>query len=1423
MQQRFGTILSVVLGFFMVFSGCVLGLESHPPPEPESTTDYTDRTDKGASKSVKSVKSVVRESVREFNAGSLAIGNSPLEPPPHPVPLPLAAGEGVRKTSEGQNRAQWEQGQSFRSKALVVPPNGQAGFTLLSSNLTGIAFGNFVPEARHLTNQILLNGSGVAAGDVDGDGWCDLYFCGLNAPNRLYRNLGHWKFEDITEAAGVACTGLDSTGATFADLDGDGDLDLIVNSIGRGTRIFFNDGKAIFAERTVLNPGKGGMTTAIADTDGDGFLDLYIANYRTNALMDMPNARATFKVIDGRTVVERVDGRLTTEPELTNRFVVTASGRILEMGQPDAFYRNLSGTNFGAISFTDGTFMEEDGQPLKETPRDWGLAAMFRDLNGDGWPDLYVCNDFDSLDRVWINQGKNSPKPSHPEPRNGPLTRPADTLSPSEGERDGVRGQVPWEGRFRAIPRLALRKASLFSMGVDFADLNRDGFDDFLVLDMLSRDHRLRMTQMLDDNPSAPRIGEIENRPQYGLNTLFLSRGDGTYAEIGQFSGLEASEWSWTPIFLDVDLDGWEDVLISNGQERAARDLDVADELKSLRAKRRMSDAELFQARRKFPRLSTPNLAFRNRGDLTFEETGRAWGFDLAGISHGMALADLDNDGDLDVAVNNFNALASVYRNNSSAPRIAVRLKGRAPNTRGIGARIKVLDGAVPEQSQEMICGGRYLSSDEPLRVFAAGSLTNELTIEVNWRSGLRSLVRGAKANRVYEIQEAESVPLTRPADTLSPSEGERAGVRGPVRREGMGETERLTHRSAGASVRQSVEPSTNNPRTLGRSDAPALQRSDAPTLFEEVSHLLNHTHRDQPFDDFSRQPLLPNRLSQLGPGVAWFDIDADGWDDLIVGSGKGGTLAVYRNQSNGGFSKVEGPPALPATRDQTTVLGWNKAPGQRVLLAGSANYEDGLAIGACVRQFDLAARRAEDLIAGREASTGPLALADYDGDGDLDLFVGGRVLPGKYPEAASSALYRNAGGKFAPDTENSKLLVAVGLVSGAVFSDLTGDGYPELILACDWGPIRIFWNQTGRLAPWNWPVTLPQGNSTLHAPRSTLHDLTGWWNGVTAGDFDEDGKMDLVASNWGRNTRYQSHRAQPLRVYFGDFDRDGTEDIIEAYYEPALKKVVPERQFVALGRVMPFLRERFASNKAYAGAGVEELLGDRLPGAKFWEAVWLESTVFLNRGDRWEARALPVEAQFAPAFGLAVADGDGDGHEDLFLSQNLFGAQIETPRYDGGRGLWLRGDGRGGFAALAGQESGVMIYGEQRGCALADFDRDGRIDLAVAQNGAATKLFRNRGGRPGWRIRLKGPEDNPDGVGACLRLITGTTYGAAREIHSGSGYWSQDSSVQVMASAQSATRLWIRWPGGKETTVDLPKNAREVSVDLAGRITNVP
>ena len=556
--------------------------------------------------------------------------------------------------------AQWRQGIGFRSSPLSPLATGKPGFTLLSSDQTGIDFTNHLSDAKAAENQIRLNGSGVALGDINGDGLCDIYLCGLEGSNVLYRNLGSWKFEDITASAGVACADQYSTGAVFADVDGDGDLDLLVNGIGVGTRFFLNDGKGKFTEA-----GDGGLTRrfgattmALADIDGDGDLDLYVANYRTTTIRTTGFANLN------------LGGKRMIRPEDRDHLEYTPEGRVLEHGEPDILYRNDGGGHFTPLSWTDGTFLDEDGKPLIKPPFDWGLSVMFRDINGDGAPDLYVCNDFHSTDKIWINDG---------------------------------------HGRFRAAPRLALRHTSTFSMAVDFGDFNRDGFDDIFVADMWSLRHERRLMQLAATDSYYRQVGVFEERPQFDRNTLQLNRGDGTYAEIAYYAGLDASEWTWSAILLDVDLDGYEDLLCATGQLFDTQDLDADARIQAKGPWRRdLIPQKLLM----FPKMPQPKMAFRNRRDLTFEEAGEAWGFNQVGVAHGMALADLDNDGDPDLVVNNLNGAVGIYRNNSSAPRIAVRLRGQPPNTRGIGARIEVYGGPV-EQSQEMISGGRYLSGDD--------------------------------------------------------------------------------------------------------------------------------------------------------------------------------------------------------------------------------------------------------------------------------------------------------------------------------------------------------------------------------------------------------------------------------------------------------------------------------------------------------------------------------------------------------------------------------------------------------------------------------------------------------------------------------------------------------------------------------------
>jgi hypothetical protein len=1214
----------------------------------------------------------------------------------------------------------WQEGPGYRFKELAVPSGGKPGFTLLRPEETGIWFTNSLPDSRSLTNTIAANGSGVAAGDVDGDGLCDLFFCGLGGGSRLYRNLGGWHFEDITERAGITCTNLDATGAVFADINGDGHLDLLVNSIGGGTHVFVNDGQGRFRHSPkVLNAGRGGTSLALADASGRGWLDLYVANYRASTIMDAPGTRFSMKMVNGQAEVALINGRPPTDPEWTNRFRFRTEtddqGRSRmgreELGEPDVFFRNDGRGGFEAISWTGGTFLDAEGKPLTIAPFEWGLSVVFRDFNGDGWPDIYVCNDFQSPDRFWLNDG---------------------------------------QGHFRAAPDFALRESSFSSMGMDVGDLNRDGFDDFMVVDMLSRDHRRRMTQRNTMYAGRALTGSTSDREQYPRNTLFMNRGDGTYAEIAQYAGLEASEWSWAPIFLDVDLDGYEDVMIPNGFIRDNMNVDVQNQIRQATASKKIRSAEDLSLRKMFPRLATPNLAFHNCGELRFEEVGRQWGFDMATVSQGACLADLDNDGDLDVIVNNLNDAAGLYRNNASAPRIAVRLRGAPPNTRGIGARIRVSGGPVP-QSQEMMCGGRYLSCDDTLRVFAAGSLTNRLRLEVTWRSGKRSVVPDAKPNCLYEIAEAGATEAPAPP---------------------------------------SVEP--------------------VAPMFEDVSERLGHHHQEEPFDDFARQPLLPKRLSQLGPGVCWWDVDGDGWEDLIIGSGKGGQLAWYQNDGQGGFKRSnQAPWTGSVSRDQTGIVGW--APG--TVLVGSANYEDGQVSGAAVEAYGVGQGQASEMVGAWDGSAGPLAVADYDGDGELDLFVGGRVKAGRYPEAASSRLYHGHGGRLVLDEANSERLRDVGLVSGAVWSDLDGDGWPELILACEWGPLRVFHNDHGRLVPMDFPVSLPSGGTT------TLSRLTGWWNGVTTGDLDGDGRIDIIASNWGRNTKYERWRKRPLRIYYGDMAQSGEVQLLESYFEPDSAKYVPSRLLERVTQAIPLLAARFPTHQLWADAGIEEVMGERRDTMRYGEAGWLETTALLNRDDHFEARVLPLEAQIAPCFAVCVADYDGDGKEDVFLSQNFFAVNSDTSRYDAGRGLWLQGDGQGGLRAIPGQESGIKVYGEQRGAAVCDFDGDGRTDVVVTQNGGETRLFHNVRAKPGLRVRLLGPAGNPRGIGAVMRLDYGGRLGPAREVHGGSGYWSQDSPVQVLGITQAPVAIWVRWPGGKTILAKVPAAAREIAVNQLGAL----
>lgn len=1181
----------------------------------------------------------------------------------------------------------WTDGAGFRAVAVPARVKGKAGFTSLNPRETGVSFTNRLEGDLYLTNAVAHNGAGVAIGDVDGDGWQDIYLCSLQGPNRLYRNRGGWKFEEM-DLGEATCADQLSTGVAFADVDGDGDMDLLVNGISAGTRLFLNDGQGQWAEvkASGLSRTASATSLALADIDGDGDLDLYCTHFIDAMHLADPTTRFAVARRGEQWEVTKVNGESTRAPKWKGRFEALADGKVRELPEVHGLYRNDGQGHFTALEFEPGVYSNEQGTPIPPY-RDWGLAVMFRDINRDGIPDLYVCNDNTSPDRIWINSGK---------------------------------------GTFRAIDPLQFRHTSRSSMGVDFADLNRDGYDDLIVVDMLARDHGKRMNQLMRDRPNLLDGERIEERPQFNRNTLFFGRPDGSFVEAALMAGVAATDWTWSALFIDVDLDGYEDLLVTNGFEFDVMDQDSHNQIKD--GRNRFTEAQLKRSMQMHPRWRTRNAAFRNRGDGMFEPASQPWGFDHPGVSFGMAQGDLDNDGDLDLVVNNLNDGASVYRNEATAGRIAVRLKGLAPNTQGVGARIQLVGGSMT-QTQEMICGGRYLSGDQPTRVFAMDrDDRTPMRLEIQWRNGAHSTVTDVQPNHIYEISQ--------PA-----SPGSRATA--PVAR---------------------PEP-----------------------IFSDVSSLINHLHVEEPFDDWARQPLLPRRLSRLGPGISWFDLDGDGWEDLIVSAGRGGRLAAYHNEQGLRFRKLEGAPV--AEGDQGAVVGWADGLGNRRVLVTTSNDKPTPQGESALMVYSPPNFATPQRLSAGEASLGPITSADIDGDGDLDVFVGGRFRPGHYPEPVSSTLWLNEGGKLVASPSLSEPFQFMGLVSGATFADLDGDGAPDLALAVEWGPVRVFRNQRGHFED----ITAAWG----------LASLTGWWTSIVSGDFNGDGRMDLAAGNWGRNTIYELQQPTTFGLFHGDWGGDGQIRMIESWQSGTNWLPVHDRTWLARG--LPDLSTQFPTHQAFGQATVRDILGAAYEKSPHLEAAELSSTVFLNRGARFEAAPLPREAQLAPAFSVNVGDMDGDGLEDLFLSQNFFGTASDLSRDDNGRGLWLRGTGRGDFTSMDASVTGIQVPGEQRGAALADIDHDGRVDLAISQNNAPTKLYLNRGARRGLRVVLQGPPANPDGVGAQLRVVyAGGWQGPCRTIQAGSGYWSQDAASAVLGLQESPVALWVRWPGGKEQTVDI-------------------
>lgn len=1179
----------------------------------------------------------------------------------------------------------WTPFEGYEVRPLASPIGEGTGFTEVSNS---IAFNNAISTSAFVTNRHVVNGSGVATGDVDGDGLPDVFLAGMEHGSTLHRNQGDWQFEDVTRRANLGLVNPRATGAAFVDVDADGDLDLFVTSLGSGVQLFLNDGTGQFTDYTAQAnlPQSGGATSvALADMDKDGDLDIYAGFYKEATVKDIwPPNEITFE----RVVKQVADSFAVNDYWADDYKLIRQGDRLMrvELAEPDRVFFNDGTGYFTEVPFTEGLFLDEGGHPLTETPRDWTLAVRFQDLNGDGYQDLYVCNDFESPDHFWLGSA---------------------------------------EGTFRAVSTLALRKTSQSTMSVAAADVDADGDVDMFLADMLSPDYIRRQKQHFVIPPEVVIMGDIHARPQEMQNMLLLNRSDMTYSEIARMSGVAATGWTWSSAFIDVDLDGLQDLLLTTGHAYDAMDADA--QIAAGSSRRPWREVLL-----DFPDLDLPNIAFRNLGDARFEWVEEGWGLGVtADVAHGMAFADLDEDGDQDVIINRLDAPVGVFRNNAEGERILVRLRGNAPNPQGIGAVVQVTSDSLPPQQQEILAGGQYLSSSDASLTFAYAPGAQ---IEVNWAGGGRSIIEEVVPDSEYRIFQTQ-IEATEP------------------------------------SVAQATE-----------------------TMFTALN--IGLEHQETSYADFDRQPLLPHKLSQRGPSLAVTDVGGSGFEDLVLGGGKGEPLRFILN--NGGQFKVIRSFGEPSSGDHGGIV---IVPDSHIVLAGISNYERTPRDAAEFSKISRVSMQdgGETSNTFGPESPGPLALGDFTGDGRLELFVGGHFMPGQYPVNVSSAIYRREDGMLVRDDTLSAPFERLGLVSGATAADLNGDGTTDLALATMWGPVHVFHNRgAGRLVR----MTRALG----------LAEHTGWWNGVAPADFDGDGRMDLVATNWGQNHPYAQD--VPLRAYYGDLDNNGSLDILELQHVPELDAFGLVRNFRTLTHALPTLRQHIRTYEEFATRSAMDIFGPVLREADYHEVTEWRTMVFLNRVSHYEAVPLADEAQWSPAFAPVPGDFNGDGRTDLFLSQNFFAVPSGSPRLDSGLGLLLLADESHKLVPQPARVSGIYIYGSQRAAVSADFDRDGRLDLAVAQNAGSVVHLQNRTATQGLRVTLRVPGWNRAAVGGNLRAeYRDGSLGPSVPIVAGSGYWSQSSVETILAPRDAIVNVHVNWPDGTSTSTAVQTGTQSILI----------
>ncbi|RYU97120.1 VCBS repeat-containing protein [Emticicia agri] len=1067
-------------------------------------------------------------------------------------------------------------------------------FTLLAPEKTHVDFQNIINEGLNtnvLMYEYFYNGGGVAVGDLNNDGLDDIYFTSNMQSNHLYLNKGAMVFEDITTAAGVAGReGPWKTGTTMADVNGDGLLDIYVCYSGnlppekRTNQLFINQGKnangiPTFIEKSHdygLDSPSTSTQAAFFDYDKDGDLDMFLLNHNPKSL----------PVLDEATTAE-----------------------ILKQEDPDngmRFFRHDKGKN-GEPVFKDIT--KQAG--LLSSALSYGLGIAIADYNNDGWQDMYVSNDYTIPDFLYINNKKG-----------------------------GFTNQIS-EG---------IGHFSHFSMGSDAADINNDALTDIFTLDMLPEDNRRQKLLMAPDNYEKFDFNlKVGFGHQYMRNMLQLNQGvlntnSATkypqFSEIGQLSGISNTDWSWSALFADYDNDGWKDLYITNGYLRDYTNMDflkyMSDYIQNNQANiQRQNVLDLVM---KIPSSNLTNYMYKNGQNLQFSNVVNSWGMSHNANSNGAAYSDLDNDGDLDLVINNINQPAFIYQNDADKHLknhyLKLKLNGEGMNKVGVGAKVSLYKDGKVQYLEQMPTRG-YQSSVSPVLHFGLGSQSAIDSIRIVWLSGKQQLLTKVAADKLLIVEEKDAKVASQPI--------------------------------------QSVQP-----------------------LLKETNAGIKYIAAGDAINDFKRQTLLINPLSFSSPCMAKADINSDGLEDIFVGGGSGqaGTLFI---QAKGGNFSAKAQPALETDKkcEDTDALFFDAngdtftdlyvcSGGYGSLMPDDALLQDRLYLNDGKGNFTRVANALPPMLVSKSC----VRVADINQDGKPDLFVGGRVIPGRYPETPQSYILINesSGGviRFANRTDNIGAAIKnIGMVTDAAWYDLNNDKKAELIIVGEWMPIQVFAVNEGKLTD----VT-----TTYFAK-----NYAGLWNKLLLDDFNADGKVDLLVGNLGLNSQLKASEKEPAELFYKDFDDNGSVDPILCF--SILGKSYPYVTRDELLDQLSIMRTRFPDYKSYADAGINEIFTqEEMNNVKRLTVNTLRTTLFIaDAQGKFQEKSLPLAAQFSPVFAMSAIDADGDGKKDLVLAGNMNRGRLRFGKYDANLGLVLKGDGTGQFASLSQQQSGLNLKGDVR------------------------------------------------------------------------------------------------------------------------------